>query len=312
MQNIILQPREAAEVCPAAVMDHLPWRLAVELRQKRSGVPTDELRLHRGSRSCLCRGGETLLLETVLSAEELETILNALCGGSMYAHTATLRQGFITLRGGIRVGVCGRMRTDGGRVLGISEVSSLIFRFPRAMTVVTDDIVRLLRETHPGLGVLIYSPPGVGKTTLLRSLIRALAAPPHPLRVAVVDTREELCACGTERATCADWLSGYDRAAGIEIATRTLSPQLIVCDEIGETAEAEAICAACNAGVPLVATAHGADVAGLMRRRGLRLLHESGVFGSYVGLTRAPGQKLTRTVTLAAQITGSPSPCGKS
>lgn len=310
MQNIIFQNR-TAQVCPETVLERLPWRLADELRRRRSDIPTDELRLHRGGRSCLCRGGETVLLDTALSAEEMEELLTSLCGGSMYAHADTLRQGYVTLQGGIRVGVCGRMRFDGGKVLGISDVSSLVFRFPRDIAVPTEPVVDLLTRVHPGRGVLIYSPPGVGKTTLLRSLIRTLAAPPNPMRVAVVDTREELAACGTDTASCADWLSGYPRALGIEIATRTLSPRLIVCDEIGEAGEAEAICAACNAGVPLVATAHGSDVAGLLRRRGLRILHESGVFGSYVGLTRGAGQRLMQKVTLAADA-GRVSLCGSS
>ena len=151
---------------------------------------------------------------------------------------------------------------------------------------------------------MIYSPPGVGKTTLLRSLIRALSHPPYGMRLAVIDTREELAACGTVEESAAEWLSGYPRAAGIEIATRTLNPQLIVCDEIGEVGEAEAICAACNAGVPLVATAHGATAAAMLRRRGLRLLHEQGVFGSYVGLARRGGN-LIQHVTAANEICGS-------
>lgn len=301
MKNVILQPNTApaAAVCgiPAGVLRCLPARLAEELCGRRTAA-VEELRLHGGGRSCLCTAGGVALLETVLDVAETEQILNNLCGGSMYAHAETLREGYVTLSGGVRVGVCGRLQVHEGKVLGLGEVTSLIFRFPRAVAVPADDICRLLLS-HPGQGVLIYSPPGVGKTTLLRSLIRALAAPPILRRVAVVDTREELAACGTATGLCADWLSGYPRAKGIEIATRTLGAQIIVCDEIGGAEEADAICAACNAGVPLVATAHAASVEGLLRRRGLRQLHDHGVFGSYVGLTRAAGQGLMRRVTSA-------------
>lgn len=290
-------------VCPKSILPCLPIRLVRELSTLRWET-AEELRLRRGRGSCLFGDGEVRYLESVLSQEEMDGIVNALCGGSMYAHQDTLRQGYLSVPGGIRVGVCGRMRTDGGRLLGISEISSLVFRFPHAVILPVEPICRLLRVTHPGRGVLIYSPPGVGKTTLLRALIPALSAPPRGCRLAVIDTREELAACGAQSALGVEWLSGYPRAVGIEIATRTLSPQLIVCDEIGGREEAEAICAACNAGVPLLATAHGASVSGLLRRRGLRLLHESGVFGSYVGLSRAAGGMLEQHVTSARELCG--------
>ncbi len=300
MKHIIL-PTEVAG-CPTSITACFPSRLVAELARKRPEFPAEELRLRRGAGSCLRGGSGVVLLEISLSQGEMDGILNALCGGSMYAHQETLRQGYVAVRGGIRVGVCGRMRMDGGRVLGIGEVSSLVFRFPRFVAVPTDAVCRLLRVVHPGRGVLIYSPPGVGKTTMLRALIRALSSPPQALRLSVIDTREELSACGTEIESGADFLTGYPRAAGIGIATRTLNPQLILCDEIGEVDEAEAICAACNAGVPLVATAHGADTVSLLRRRGLRMMHESGVFGSYVGLSRAPDGSLTQTVSLARDV----------
>lgn len=290
--------RARVSVCPEAVMACLPPRLEAELSRQAVIGHVEELRLRRGGGSEICALGTSVTLRTVLTGEEMEAILVALCQGSMYAHQETLRQGYMVMRGGIRVGVCGRMRTEGCRVLGIGEISSLVFRFPRYIDLPTEEICRLLCRVHPGRGVLIYSPPGVGKTSLLRALIRALTNPPHAFRLAVIDTREELSACGTVEAARADWLSGYPRAQGIEIATRTLNPQLILCDEIGEVAEAEAIRDACNAGVPLVATAHGDAAASLLRRQGLRCLHESAVFGSYVGLSR-DGGGLRQRVTLA-------------
>ena len=95
-----------------------------------------------------------------------------------------------------------------------------------------------------------------------------------------------------------DVLTGYPRPRGIEIATRTMNAQLIVCDELGDAAEAEAIVAAQNCGVPFVASAHGDSVAGLLRRTGILRLHRAGVFGAYVGIRRPPwGGEFSYTVT---------------
>ena len=95
-----------------------------------------------------------------------------------------------------------------------------------------------------------------------------------------------------------DLLTGYPRGLGIEIATRTMNAQLIVCDEIGQTEEVEAMLASQNCGVPFVASAHADSVVGLLRRTGIRQLHEARVFRFYVGIRRKPeGGEFLYTIT---------------
>ena len=154
------------------------------------------------------------------------------------------------------------------------------------------EVCRLLRrlnrgENAPG-GILIYAPPGEGKTTLLRGVSVGLSGGDGqpPLRTVVVDTRGELGFETEGRDLCLDILRGYPRARGVEIATRTLSAQVIICDEIGDTDEALSLISTHHGGVPLVATAHGGSVRELLRRTGLRLLHEARLFGAYVGIRR--------------------------
>jgi stage III sporulation protein SpoIIIAA len=107
-----------------------------------------------------------------------------------------------------------------------------------------------------------------------------------PIRTVVVDTRGELGFENDDPRLCLDVLRGYPRARGVEIATRTLSAQLIVCDEIGDVEEAMALISTHHGGVPIVASAHGGTVGELLRRTGIRLLHESRLFGAYVGIRR--------------------------
>lgn len=257
----------------------------------RSGAEIEEIRLRRGQLSTLTSGGGNIPLGAVVSAEEMGRIFEDVCGGSVYAHIDTVRKGYVTLDGGVRVGVVGRAATEGERVVGVYDISALSFRLPRRILRVGEPVCELLREQNGTGGVLVFSPPGEGKTTLLRSVIAKMAGGESPLRVVVIDTREELCAFLDSERLCVDVLTGYPRPLGIEIAARSMNAQLVVCDEIGEMDEARAIIAAQNCGVPLLATAHASDVSGLLRRSAICELHRAGVFGAYVGIERVRGRR---------------------
>ena len=294
-------PRQRADTpFPAALRDLLPERLKRELSERlvRGGHP-EELRLRCDRRASLTVGGRNVFLDTVLSRAEMDGILNGMCDGSLYAHRDALANGYLTLPEGIRVGVCGRAAVERGSVIGIYDIVSLNIRFPAAYRGFGAPICRLLRRSGRGAaGVLIYAPPGVGKTTLLRCVAAQMASGEEPWRVAVIDTRGELGYSLQETMACLDVLTGYPREVGIEIATRTLNAQLIVCDEIGEREEAWAILSAQNCGVPFVASAHADCVEGLLRREGLLTLHRAKVFGAYVGIRRSPlGGDYTYSIT---------------
>ena len=204
----------------------------------------------------------------------------------MYAHRDSISSGYLSLGDGVRVGICGRASVDGGRVIGVYDISGLNIRIPRRFGRLGAPVCRALREARGLSGILIYAPPGVGKTTLLRGVIAQMASGEKPVRVAVIDTRGELGFSLDETSLCVDILTGYPRKIGIEIATRTMNAQLIVCDEIGEESEAQAIIASQNSGVPFLATAHADSLEGLLRRSGIHKLHTAHVFGAYVGIRR--------------------------
>ena len=285
MATVIFERKKREALLPEMVSTLLPYRLVDEIRA--AGVSViEEIRLRSGRAVSLTTPRGNVMLGTVLSRMELEAVLQSACDGSLYAHSETLCQGYVTLAGGIRIGVCGRATVEAGQILGVYGVTGLNIRLPGIHRRVGAPVCRLLREGRGDGGVLIYSAPGVGKTTLLRSVAAQMAGGGHPWRVVVVDTRGEIAPFLESPGLCVDVLSGYPKPEGIGIACRTMNAQLIVCDEIGGCEEAEAIVAAQNCGVPFVVTAHAASIEGLLRRSAILALHKARVFSHYVGIER--------------------------
>ncbi len=281
-----LLPEDLSEALERVYRAHVSTRQGTRLH-------LEEVRLRAGRCVTLTVGGVNLSTDIVLTSASLETLLWHLCGGSLYAYSDTIRDGYLTLPGGVRVGVAGRASCEEGRIIGIRDISALCIRLPHRHDHVGGVICRLLREMEreggAPRGLLVFAPPGVGKTTLLRGVAAGMASGKDPRRTVVVDTRGELGFEADTPGLCLDVLSGYPRARGVEIATRTLAAQLIVCDEIGDVEEAMALISAHHGGVPLVASAHAGCVEELLRRTGLHLLHEARLFGAYVGLARDGG-----------------------
>lgn len=277
---------------PALLTAILPPKVLHEIeRCLPGGTPNlEEIRLRAGCTASLTVNGSNVMTALIMTSRELLILLTQMCGGSLYAYSDQINRGFLSFPGGVRVGVAGHASCEDGRVIGLTEITSLCIRLPHSHRPMGRKIVELLQilegECGTPRGILIYAPPGVGKTTLLRGTAAELAGGDAPRRTVVIDTRGELTLAGDTRPLCLDVLTGYPRPLGVDIATRTLGAQVIVCDEIGDVDEAVALTAAQGGGVPLVATAHAGTVSELLHRSGIRLLHDARLFGAYVGIRR--------------------------
>ncbi len=276
------------------VLEILPARMAEEISRlaqvRKDGLyGIRELRIRRKGVCTLLLGRESIPLISKINDEEMEAVLYGLTDGALYAHRDTIAEGFISLPRGIRVGVCGVARYDGERLTGISDMSSLIFRIPTGECAFLDRLYSVYDEGI-GNGLLIYSPPGVGKTTAIRFLARAIGGGSNPKKVAVIDERSEFDE-NDYRGCAVDVLKGYKKGKGIEIATRTLSPDLIMIDEIGVD-DSDSILLAIKCGVPVIATAHGGDKDEILSRPALKRFFDHRVFSRLLGISIKEGEYL--------------------
>lgn len=283
MQNIQIAYKPSS--LPAVLRGCLPLHFCDAIL--RTGAnPIEEIRLHRGRTLTVTSRQKNLGCGIVVSEREIQEIFSRMCGGSLYAYEQTIRQGYIPLEGGIRVGVCGSAACEDGKIIGVHNITGLIVRIPHAIAVDTETLLHSFFADRAQRGMLIYAPPGVGKTTLLRAIAKNLSSPRYGWHTVIVDTRGELNVELNDSSLNLDVMSGYPRDVGIEIAVRTLGAQLIVCDEIGSMADARATLGAANCGVPLIASAHAASLGELLERPAIKILHRAYVFGKYVGLSR--------------------------
>lgn len=262
----------------------------------------EEIRLRTGQRlSIVLDGIEQTAGGVMIHAEDLRETVSRAARYSVHSYSDALAHGYLPLAGGHRLGVCGTTILKEGEIAGIRTISSLNLRIAcQTIGIANDIIAQILWEKHVK-NTLILSPPGFGKTTLLRDIIRQLSE--SGIRIAVADERSELAAMSDGMAQFdlgpqTDIMDGCPKAQGIMILLKTMSPMLVALDEITSAQDVDAIAYAGHCGVSVLATAHAADQNDLKRRPLYQKLMHLGVFEQLLIITRHGAERKYTFATL--------------
>jgi stage III sporulation protein AA len=246
---------------------------------------------------CVGPGGMLGKSGMVLGECEIEQTFSAITGKSPYAFEDDLRQGFITLSSGIRAGIAGSAVQSDGAVRSYKSINGINFRIPRETTGISKLLLPYISEKRRLMNTLVISAPKLGKTTLVRDIARCAGSGDGlaSCKVSLIDERQELAASVYGRPLFdvgieTDVISGVPKHEGVFMALRALSPDVIVTDEIGKSADLEALREVTNAGVVMVTTAHAPDLAGLLNRLFFKQIFDEKLFDAYVILSAALGR----------------------
>lgn len=226
--------------------------------------------------------------------EDIRNMVKFISSYSLYAYEDEMKRGFITIQGGHRIGVAGQVVMEEGKIRSLSNIYFLNIRVAKEKRGCAKEIVPYLIHRNSIYNTLFVSPPGVGKTTYLRDVIRILSSGTerlHGMKVSIIDERSEIAACKqgipqNDVGPRSDVLDGCLKSFGMLLMLRSMAPQVIAVDEIGSREDCSAMEQAIYSGSKILGTVHAYDMKELSQKKYLKQMIEQQMFGRIVLLEK--------------------------
>lgn len=277
----------------------LPAVIGNSIKQFLMEDKIQEIRIKVGKPIILNLAFEEKVLDYIPTREDLRYLITKISNYSLYAFEEEIKQGYITLKGGHRVGLAGECVMSKGEVRTIKNISSLNIRICKEVIGASNKVMRLIAENDRVYNTLIISPPKCGKTTILRDIAKNLSNGMYQInlkgkKVTIVDERSEIAACynGIPQMNVGirtDILDNCLKKSGMIMAIRSLSPEVLICDEIGTEGDLEALNMAFNSGVNIIVTVHGYDINDIYNRKVFKELIDNCVLERVILLSNRRG-----------------------
>lgn len=270
------------------VFDVLPNNIKEFVMNVKNLKDLQEIRLRINKPLMLQIGQNEMLCSLIVKNDDVKNTLKRMSNYSIYSIEDELKQGYLTIKGGHRVGICGNCIIEKNKVKTMKNVSSLNIRICREVLGCSKKIMQYIIKDDGIYNTLIISPPKCGKTTLIRDIVRNISNGLTDLRlkgkkVCVIDERSEICACSEgipqlDVGIRTDVMDNCPKSDGIMMAIRSMSPDVIACDEIGSYEDINSIIAALNCGINLITSIHGFGIEDIYNRPVFNNLIQNKVF----------------------------------